>query len=165
MTIQDKISIAEFWSADHRFGIRLNLSHIRRMTLQCTRSYPNETGGILIGLYNSNYDCAEVTDIFCATRDSKKGKTWFLRGVHGLQNKLNELWIRQKGYYLGEWHFHPGGTPIPSQIDMNQMFSISSSSRVHCPEPTLIIFAGTNPIEGISYRAYVFSKRKIFELA
>ena len=165
MMIQDKNSIAEFWSADRRFGIRLNLSHIRRMTLECTRSYPNETGGILIGFYNSNYDCAEVTDIFFATRDSKKGKTWFLRGVHGLQNKLNELWIRQKGYYLGEWHFHPGGAPIPSQIDKNQMYCISCSPKVHCPEPILLIFSGMDRIDSISYRAFVFSKKKVLELA
>jgi hypothetical protein len=48
---------------------------------------------------------------------------------------------------------------------MNQMFSISSSAKVHCPEPILLIFSGTNYIERISYRAYVFSKEQVHELA
>lgn len=164
MTIQDKDSIVEFWSADRRFGIRLNSSHIRRMTLQCTKSYPDETGGILVGFYNSDLDCAIVTNVFFAAQDSKKGKTWFHRGVYGLQNILNKLWTRHNRYYLGEWHFHPGGVPIPSWTDMNQMLSISSSSRIHCPEPVLLIFSGTNLMDGMSFRVYVFSKEKILEL-
>jgi hypothetical protein len=105
MTILDKDSMSELWSADRRFGIRLNLSHIRRMSLQCVRSYPEETGGILVGFYNSSLNCAVVTNVFFATRDSKKGRTWFLRGVHGLQTILNQLWMRHKGYYLANGIF------------------------------------------------------------
>lgn len=164
MTAEEENAIVEFWSSDHRFGMRLGLSHIRRMISHCTKSYPNETGGILIGFYNRNLDCAEVTHVFFETRDSKKGKTWFLRGVYGIQHKLDEFWWQQRGYYLGEWHFHPEGVPIPSQIDMNQMFGIASSSRVHCPEPILIIFSGRNHAEGVSYRAYIFSEKDHFQL-
>lgn len=164
MTVEKIELFVEFWSTDHRFGLRLSLSCINRMILQCTKSYPNETGGILVGFYNKNLDCAEVTDVFFETSDSQKGKTWFVRGISGLQTKLNKLWLGQKGYYLGEWHFHPCGASIPSQVDINQMLAISSSSRAHCPEPILLIFSGKGNFQEVSFKTYVFSNKEVFEL-
>lgn len=163
MTTNEENSI-EFWSSDKRFGVRLNLYHLARMILKCQQSYPNETGGILVGFYNTKLDCAEIAYVFFETPDSKKGRTWFIRGIFGLQNKLDKLWLHKKVYYLGEWHFHPNGTANPSQVDVNQMFNISSSSKIHCPEPILLIFAGTNLKQEILYRAFVFFEKQIVEL-
>lgn len=165
MTAKEKELFFEFWSTDHRFGLRLDLSCINRMTLQCTKSYPNETGGILVGFYNKSLNCAEVTEQFFETVDSQKGKTWFVRGISGLQEKLNKLWLYQKGYYLGEWHFHPGGAPTPSQVDINQMLAISLSSKTHCPEPILLIFSGKSNFQEVSFKTYVFSNKGFFELS
>lgn len=164
MTLEERNLTHEFWSEDLRFGLRLGLSHFGRMISQCIKSYPNETGGILVGFYNQRLDCAEVTHIFFEPSDSRKGKTWFVRGIHGLQDKLNKLWSSQKGYYLGEWHFHPGGTSNPSQGDINQMLSIASSSKTHCPEPILLIFSGNYIPQEVKLKTYVFSDRDIIEL-
>ena len=164
MNFENEDSSREFWSTDHRFGLRLGSPHITSIINECTKSYPNETGGILVGFYNKNLDCAEVTKVFFEPRDSRRGKTWFVRGVYGLQHKLNKLWLRQKGYYLGEWHFHPRGTAIPSPDDINQMFDIAASSKTHCPEPILLIFAGTDDVQGISYCAFIFPNEQVIEL-
>ena len=134
------------------------------MASQCRKSYPNETGGIVVGFYNRSLDCATVTDVFFETLDSKKGRTWFIRGVYGLQEKLNKLWLRQRGYYLGEWHFHPGGDSIPSQTDLSQMRLIASSSTTQCPEPILLIYSGRDTTTEISLKTYVFSQDRLIEL-
>jgi proteasome lid subunit RPN8/RPN11 len=157
-------SYREFWSQDHRFGLRMRSSHIKEIISRCIDSYPNETGGILVGLYNQNLDCAEITNIFFAPPDSGMGKTWFVRGVQGLQSKLNQLWIGKKGYYLGEWHFHPGGVSYPSSQDINQMHHITSLPDAHCPEPILFIVNGLATKDTFSCRAYVFSNHQSLEL-
>jgi hypothetical protein len=108
MTSTQKNEGLEFWSMDHRFGVKISLADVNRLILACTRSYPNETGGVLIGFYNDVLDCATITEIIFETPDSKKGKTWFFRGIKGIQDKLYRLWSIQRMYYLGEWHFHPG---------------------------------------------------------
>jgi integrative and conjugative element protein (TIGR02256 family) len=154
----------DFWSVDKRFGIRIKLSLIKDINLQCAKSYPQETGGILTGFYNEELDCAEVTNILFEPKDSQKGKTWFIRGTWGLQKKLNTLWRRKKEYYLGEWHFHPNGDSYPSSTDIRQMLEIASSSKIHCPEPILIIFSGGNNPKNILNKAYVFSKEKTINL-
>ena len=43
-------------------------------------------------------------------------------------------------YYLGEWHYHPKASPLPSSTDVNQMFRFANSSDLKCPEPILVIF-------------------------
>ena len=86
MIVENGIEFLEFWSDDHRFGLRLSLSNIQRLVSLCNKSYPNETGGILVGFYNEKLDCATVTDVFGEIPNSKKGRTWFIRGIHGLQD-------------------------------------------------------------------------------
>jgi proteasome lid subunit RPN8/RPN11 len=73
--------------------------------------------------------------------DSKSGTTWFRRGLQGLQDWL--LSLRKKNqFYLGEWHSHPGGRPVPSSRDMTQIKEISHSRESNCQEPILMIIGG-----------------------
>ena len=87
-----------------------------------------------------------------------------LQGIYGLPSKLNQLWIRRKGYYLGEWHFHPSGELIPSFDDIKQMFGISCAPKTHCPEPILLIVAYSSRMEDFSCRIYIFGNRQCTEL-
>jgi integrative and conjugative element protein (TIGR02256 family) len=164
MTVAQESGFIEYWSTDHRFGLMVSVIDIDRLIRACTRSYPNETGGIIIGFYNETLDCATITEIVFETPDSKKGRTWFFRGIKGIQDNIHKLWSTERMYYLGEWHFHPGGTSIPSRVDINQMLEIASASNTHCPEPILFLFSGTKSADTVIYRPYVFSKGKMFEL-
>jgi len=101
------------------------------------------------------HDCAMVQSVTGAPVDSKTGRTWFERGIRGLQAKLDLLWRRNEGYYLGEWHFHPFGAPIPSSIDNKQLQKISRSRLYRCPEPLLIILGG-DPAASWSLRCFLF---------
>jgi integrative and conjugative element protein (TIGR02256 family) len=133
----------EYWAKNQRFGFKIPSSLYKEILSRCARSAPNETGGVLAGNYNEKLDCAYVLSISDPTKDSRKGGNWFYRGVFGLQKWLDHLWSRYRNYYLGEWHFHPGGRPFPSSEDIFQMQSISTSPQYHCPEPLLLIIGGT----------------------
>jgi integrative and conjugative element protein (TIGR02256 family) len=130
-----------FRSSDNRYGLHLPPPIVNDLLSRCREAKMLETGGILVGRYNPNHDWAIVSMVSDAPADSRRGPTWFERGVTGLQRWLNGLW-RQREYYLGEWHFHPGGPPSPSSTDLSQMQEIADAESYHCPEPILLIIGG-----------------------
>jgi len=145
----------EFWSKDDLFGLKLPEVRIKELLRLCGRSSPHETGGILLGRYSNALDSALVMSITKAPADSQSGRTWFVRGVRGLQSKINTMWRRKQGYYLGEWHFHPFGEPSPSDTDSSQMREIARSPQYQCPEPVLLIIGG-DPPKYWTARAFIF---------
>ena len=112
----------EWLSADGRFAARSDESVINSILRQCQASGSQETGGILVGYYTADHDCAVITEASSASPDSQSGPIWFYRGVSGLSQWLQCLWSRRRReYYLGEWHFHPGGPNVMSSCDAEQI--------------------------------------------
>jgi len=142
-----------FYSDEISIKITVNKESLNRMYQLCNESYPNETGGILIGQYNDNMT-AEIVTIAGPSKDSRSWKTRFNRGTKGINKLLAEYWA-QGLYYLGEWHFHPNGTPSPSGIDNNTMKSISNNSKYNCPEPIAIIVSGNQ--NNYNQKSYLYS--------
>ena len=121
----------------------LGSCQFRSLLEMCRESGSLEIGGLLIGRYNNAHDTAEVTRVLGPPSDSVRRQNSFWRGVRGLQNKLNSLW-KSGEYYLGEWHYHPGGPARPSPSDIRQMTRISESPKYRCPEPILIVVGGSD---------------------
>ncbi len=147
----------EFWSDDHRFGLRIFNREVSELLRICADSGSMEAGGILVGFYTARHDCAVVRAISGPPSDSQRGRTWFHRGVHGLQEWLDRYWYVSRHYYLGEWHFHSHGSPLPSQSDVWQLKCIANSALYKCPEPVLLITGG-DPLVGWTAGAYVFPR-------
>lgn len=143
-----------FRSSDRRFGVLIEQNEIRTLLQFAANSGARETGGLLIGHYNSNRDTAIVTEVLGPPTDSKSGRTWFVRGVNGLYSYMRSIWPRGR-YYLGEWHFHPGAMPSASGPDLHQMAQISESDGYSCPEPILLIVGG-EPRKDWQINAYQF---------
>lgn len=146
-----------FRSEDGRFGLDVAEKQVAEMLGLCQRSSPRETGGILLGHYSEAHDCALVTSVTGAPADSRSGRTWFDRGVQGLQDKIDRLWRHRKYYYLGEWHFHPFAAPRLSPTDLQQVQEIAESEQYHCPEPVLLIIGNDPPRKWLA-SAYVFRR-------
>lgn len=143
----------EFWSKDDIFGLRISYSDLENMLECCRKSFPDETGGILVGSYTKSLDCAVVESITGPPRDSQRGRTWFKRGIKGLQKILKNYWKRNR-FYIGEWHFHPNGEPSPSNTDKNQLKIICESKDYDCSAPVLVILGGNLP-DDWKIRAFV----------
>ncbi len=124
------------------------------MVRKCKTAKHHETGGVLAGNYSDDHKCARVISISDAPPDSKAGRSWFRRGIQGLQSWIDKQW-RSKSYYLGEWHFHPSAPPDPSERDITEMKGISTTDSYKCPEPLLLILGG-NPDGAWQIRAFVF---------
>lgn len=147
----------EFWSKDNRFGLRVFAAEIDLLIKLCAKCNTKETGGILIGKYSTSLDCAIVTEVTHPTADSEGGNFWFIRGVKGLKKKLFNIWKSKREFYLGEWHFHPNGSPEPSETDFSSLKGISKSPKYKCPEPILLILGGT-PTKNWKIRVFIYNQ-------
>lgn len=101
----------------------------------------SETGGILIGRYGPEGWVADIVEATPRPPGSRSGWFWFQRSSTGLAALLEDRW--SKGlHYLGEWHFHPGGSPAPSGSDVLAMLKVADDGAYRCVEPLLAILGG-----------------------
>lgn len=152
---QGRVDDLILWSADRRFGLQVSSKSISKILEACREAGSVETGGILVGFYTELLDCAVVTDVSLPPTDSDSGLTWFRRGIVGLQRWLDQLWVRRRHFYLGEWHFHPHASPSLSKTDAIQMKTIALDAEYHCPEPVLLVVGG-DPATAWEVGGYVF---------
>ncbi len=143
------------WSKDHRYGLSVREDLLAECVEECSRSSPQETGGIVVGYYTPPHDCAIVTALGKPPNDSIQRSGFFERGTSGIQRWLRKLWRHHRHYYIGEWHFHPGGASFPSQTDTAQMKVLSKDAKLKCPEPILLIIGG-DPGHDWNVKAYVY---------
>ena len=150
------IKSVTFSSGDAPYTVILSSSTIDQMVSECLKAGVNETGGILIGSYSGDGSTAMIVEATTRPADSLAGRTTFQRGVKGLRSLLHARW-KTGLYYVGEWHFHPGGSPEPSGDDLMSMASIAASPSYQCLEPVMIILGG-NPTGSFSLSASVFPR-------
>ena len=75
---------------------------------QKQKQFKLESGGIIIGYYDSSESALRITDITWPQIDDIRGRYRFIRKETGHQEIMDRLW-EQSGYkksYLGEWHTH-----------------------------------------------------------
>ncbi|WP_333836450.1 Mov34/MPN/PAD-1 family protein [Novosphingobium sp.] len=125
-------------------SIWLSSNTISAMIDAAAKSGRRETGGILVGRYAPEGWSADVIEATPKPRGSRSGWYWFQRSNDGLVALLAERW-RNGQHYLGEWHFHPGGTPTPSGSDVRAMQKIARDGVYQCPSPILVIIGGYPP--------------------
>lgn len=138
----------EYRFINYEYGINIYVNDYTMKLLidYCENAKKLETGGILIGKYLNQVDVS-IEEATGPTDDSVKRKTRFIRGTSSINSVLKDRW--SKGlYYIGEWHYHPNGSVIPSNIDIQTMKNISKKSNYKCPEPILVII-GENYKAGI----------------
>ena len=110
------------------------------------RFHPLETGGILIGHYDSNFKQATIQIAISAPLDSMHGYTSFERGIQGIAGEIAEA--KQKNsllHYVGEWHSHPNESPLPSSTDAWQMQKFALGRYYGAQTPLLLIIGGMPP--------------------
>jgi hypothetical protein len=82
---------------------------------------PNETGGVLLGAFDTYHRACSVVDVLPSPPDSNEWPTSYIRGCEGLAAKVQEVKRLTLGQisYVGEWHSHPrGASTRPSSDDL-----------------------------------------------
>lgn len=151
------MSDIHFQDEYQRYNVNLNYKCYRQMLYCSDKANPYETGGILIGNYSPNLETANILQITPPPKNSTHKKHSFHRSSTELKRILDSAWD-QGYYYLGEWHYHPNYSAIPSNVDIKQMIDFSKNKNLKCPEPILVIIGGNK--NGWEITVSVFSDGK-----
>ncbi|MFC6282575.1 MULTISPECIES: ThiF family adenylyltransferase [Polaromonas] len=112
-------------------------------------SFPNETGGVLLGYHDLNINALFIVSALPAPPDSKGDAASFERGVAGLKEAVAEAQRRTADVvgYVGEWHSHPPGySAAPSQADLIQLIQMSLGMSDD-GLPAVQIIVGEGPLQ------------------
>lgn len=123
-------------------------------------SYPNESGGFLVGNYSSDMKRAVVKEMIIPEKFISTPVS-FQRDTVGM-NKVWEDLFNNGLIYLGEWHSHPNGTAFYSNTDKRALIKIAESDSVTIANPIMVIFS-LNEDEIKEIRAYYYRKGEIIE--
>lgn len=102
--------------------VSLSQQLVQELHAQRQARLPNETGGILVGVFDTQQRRLYIVDLIPSPVDSLESPTAYVRGIEGVPAELariSECTGRQV-VYVGEWHSHPDGYSIrPSEDDKN----------------------------------------------
>ena len=100
---------------------------------------PLETGGVLLGWRSPGHVC--VTNIIGPGPAAHHTGTSFRPDAVWQAEQIAQLYAAsgRRLAYLGDWHTHPGATPVPSPRDVQTLDSIARHPSARCPQPIMII--------------------------
>lgn len=111
---------------------------------------PNETGGVLVGIFDTQYRRVYIVDLILSPADSQESPTGYIRGVEGVPEELQrigECTGRQVGY-VGEWHSHPDRYPVRPSEDDKELFAYLQHERQTDGLPAVMMIAGEQGTTG-----------------
>jgi integrative and conjugative element protein (TIGR02256 family) len=99
-----------------------------------------ETGGMLLG-YWSGPGSVVITGTIGPGPEARRGRTWFLPDQRWQVAELADVYEASGRVttYLGDWHTHPGGAPIPSRRDRRTLRAVRRSPAARAPQPLMLI--------------------------
>ena len=105
---------------------------------------PNETGGIILGMVDTDRKLMHLVHALDAPPDSKEEPNAFERGTQGLLSVFRTAQARSMHQltYVGEWHSHPDNSAVmPSAIDIDQFRWLSEEMRLE-ETPVVMLITG-----------------------
>jgi hypothetical protein len=118
---------------------------IARLAVVRAAHLPAETGGVLLGDFDTTRRLIYLTTTLASPADSAGSPRAYVRGAFGLAEKIRETSERTLGMlrYVGEWHSHPEGSPAaPSADDMALYGHLAHEMSVEGYPPVVMIVAG-----------------------
>lgn len=85
---------------------------------------PVETGGVLLGSFDTARRIAYIADLLPSPPDSVEREDLYIRGSRGLKDAVAGASAATAGWlrYVGEWHSHPPGYPASASVDDRKLF-------------------------------------------
>lgn len=109
---------------------------------------PNETGGILLGMIDTQTRRCYVVDVLPSPPDSIEYPDSYVRGCSELLPKVKEAEEQTAGHvtYIGEWHSHPEKcSASASNLDLIAYAKLKADRDAECL-PTIMMIIGDPPL-------------------
>ncbi len=124
-----------------------------------------ETGGVLFGEIDELLETIWISDLLGPPSDSSASHQGFNCGTQGVSEYEEYVNKRSRGSvrYLGMWHTHPGGEPVPSPTDFEAMRTLVENYGSKNAKTVMLIVGGS--VDNIRIGAYVFSDNDFHQTA
>lgn len=111
---------------------------------------PNETGGVLVGVFDTQYRRVYIVDLIPSPADSQESPTGYIRGVEGVPEELQRIGecTGRQVVYVGEWHSHPDRYPVRPSEDDEELFAYLRYERQTDGLPAVMMIAGEQGTTG-----------------
>lgn len=108
------------------------------------KKLPNETGGILLGSFDTHRCICFIIDVLPSPNDSEEWPTSYIRGSEGLTKCVMAVQDKTLGQvgYVGEWHSHPDGAAISPSNDDLKAYAWLSNHMGKESLPAVMLIAG-----------------------
>ncbi len=151
----------KFTNDDIELSIEVDAKLMTKLANTAKKKLPNEYGGILIGKYSSDQKTVLIEDTILPKKYTSSAVS-FNRGIEGLKDQLTKHFTSEANLiYVGEWHTHPNGRPIPSGTDRIAMAEIARHDQVFIKNPILLIIGLTKT--KADFKFYVFYKQTLYD--
>lgn len=123
--------------------VRLTPLGLARLHELAWKSFPNETGGVLLGRRTEADGLgASVEHIVGPGPSARHERARFVPDSRWQAHEVEALWRQDQGLqYLGDWHTHPGGSAIPSAMDKDALGAIAAFADARQAAPVMVILA------------------------
>jgi integrative and conjugative element protein (TIGR02256 family) len=128
-----------------RVAVHLPMSVLEEMEREAERTYPDESGGVLLG----HRDIADPNSLQVLHQVGPGPKaihkpyrfepdsTWQAARIASAYSKSGRI-----ATYLGDWHSHPRGSSKPSSLDNSTANEISKFAEARALHPLMLILYG-----------------------
>ncbi len=112
------------------------------MKKESSNSNDIETGGVLIG-HRASGGRHIISRATGPGPNAVRTNMLFEKDVEFCQKELKRAFeeLKDKGLYLGEWHYHPVGSNKPSGLDIKSLTAIAAQDNYRIDKPVMIIFS------------------------
>jgi integrative and conjugative element protein (TIGR02256 family) len=124
-----------------------------------TRGTQVETGGLLFGERSELLKIVWVDDLSGPPLDSSHSESGFVCGIQGTAELTREKATRTMGLvrFLGMWHTHPNGLPVPSATDMRGIEQLIQTTQTPRGS-SLMLIVGGEASRNYSIASYLFDR-------
>lgn len=112
---------------------------LAELVIETYRSFPLETGGILLG--QSNGETMTLSVVIGPGPSATHGRFSFDPDQRWQVAEVAAAWRGSSGplEYLGDWHTHPNGRPHPSKLDIEALRTIREAADARVARPIMLI--------------------------
>lgn len=138
MRVVQKGRIAKAWVSRYAIGA---------MFREADRSYPYETGGVLMGYWTGRVGDSVVTQVVGPGPHAMHDETSFVPDSEFHEMEIARIYEESGRLhtYLGDWHSHPTSAAYLSKLDRTTLRRIATHTPARAPFPVMAVLGGGPP--------------------
>ena len=123
---------------------------VKELGVQRQVRLPNETGGVLMGIFDTQHRRVYIVDHIPSPPDSQESPTAYVRGVEGVADEITRIaeCTGRQVVYVGEWHSHPDHYPVRPSEDDKELFACLQRERQADGLPAVMAIVGEHGTTG-----------------